>query len=345
MKKFLCFVLSLTMVVPFLSAFAADFSDVSAKLDPEIDFLGDTGVVEGRFEGIFAPDELVNRAEMLKILFDLAGESPSNFDITKYNNCFTDVTNEWFAPYVCYAKEEGFVSGYPDGSFKPGSSVNLVEALKMTFEAFQFDLVEDGVWYSKYYDAATLYDVYDNRDYEFGDLITRRDMAEIATRVGLAFMTHEKFDPEFFSQIKSSGKSLFEIVIGFEFMRIMMESGGGTLGVGDLLSRTELLNQLLSEANSVTIHDSVRKSDVLSIFQAVTEYGMDNDGTYPGDIYDGSLDSYIPSGVPVDPVTNKPYGYVVSDDRKSFEISATLDNGEKACSFLNLGGLVDPCEE
>jgi len=45
---------------------------------------------------------------------------------------FSDVpATEWYAPFVGTATAAGIVSGYPDGSFLPGQTVNRAEAMKM----------------------------------------------------------------------------------------------------------------------------------------------------------------------------------------------------------------------
>jgi len=176
---------------------------------------------------------------------------------------------------------------------------------------------------------------------------TRRDMAKITTRAGVAAMTQEKFDPKLLMLMKDSGKSFVEIFIGFELVRMMTEGTGGiVLGEGGAPSRTELLKRMFSEMVSWTGNDSVRRTDVSNIFDALSAYGMDNNGLYPEGIYDGSLDDYLPGGVPVDPVTGKSYSYIVSEDHQSFKVYAPLENGKSACaSFIFTDSPIPPCED
>lgn len=111
----------------------------------------------GYSDSTFKPDSSLNRAELLKILVEGAGYTP---DESQYSDCFNDVSDEWFAKYACYAKEQGWIEGYSDGSFKPSSYVNKVEALKMLLEVFGIPLVstESSVysdvsvtdWYASY---------------------------------------------------------------------------------------------------------------------------------------------------------------------------------------------------
>lgn len=85
-------------------------------------------VIKGYPDGTFKPDGNINRAELTKMIVAwIAGDA----DLSSYKNCFPDVKEEWFAPYVCYAKSKDWVGGYPDGTFKPSNPVNRVEAIKI----------------------------------------------------------------------------------------------------------------------------------------------------------------------------------------------------------------------
>ena len=65
---------------------------------------------------------------MIKILVESTGITPSHHT---FNNCFSDVGEEWFAPYVCYAQWAGWIEGYADGTFKPAQTVNKAESLEL----------------------------------------------------------------------------------------------------------------------------------------------------------------------------------------------------------------------
>ena len=135
------------------------YDSISALVEEEI--------FEGYPDGTFGADLDINRAELLKILIEGQGITP---DEDEYKNCFPDVTDDWYAKYVCYAEEQGWVQGYPDNTYKPGNTVNKVEALKILFNAYEAGLVEGTrvselpfpdlglkAWYSIYvYEAAEL---------------------------------------------------------------------------------------------------------------------------------------------------------------------------------------------
>jgi len=69
-----------------------------------INFLKENGIISGYSDGTFKPTNPLNRAELLKILVEGVGYSP---DENVYKNCFSDVKEDWYAKYVCYAKEQG----------------------------------------------------------------------------------------------------------------------------------------------------------------------------------------------------------------------------------------------
>lgn len=141
----------------------SDLSDAHQNA-AAISFLYNSGVISGYPDGSFKPEATVNRAELLKILIEGQGITPDDY---LYKDCFLDVGSDWYAKYVCYAKEQGWVEGYPDGNFLPGQTVNKVEALKMLLNSQSISLVESyssrysdvfsTEWYAKYvYTAETL---------------------------------------------------------------------------------------------------------------------------------------------------------------------------------------------
>lgn len=122
-----------------------------------IAYLKDHGVVKGYPDGTFKPDHFVTRAELLKFLFEAQKVYPST---AVYRACFKDAQDEWYAPYVCYAKAKELVRGYADGTFGAGRDVAVVEALKIILLDYHAVLLEsppaetmifdEGAWFAKY---------------------------------------------------------------------------------------------------------------------------------------------------------------------------------------------------
>lgn len=128
---------ALAVLLGFSQA-AAYFDDLYIE-DPNfkaIVFLRSLGIIEGYADNTFRPDQPVSRAEFAKLLVESLQVRP---DAKRYRDCFHDVTREWFAPYVCYAKAAGIVQGLTPQDFAPANKVTRAEATKMVIVAFGMD--------------------------------------------------------------------------------------------------------------------------------------------------------------------------------------------------------------
>lgn len=87
------------------------------------------GWVGGYGDGSFRPNSFITRAEATK-LFMNASQKPI---VSSPGNRFSDVSeSDWFFPFISSAVEEGVVSGYPDGSYRPNTLITRNEFAKMT---------------------------------------------------------------------------------------------------------------------------------------------------------------------------------------------------------------------
>ncbi len=124
-----------------------------------IDYVQEQGIMTGYPNGTFGPDLFVNRAEFMKILVESTIGMP---DADRYRNCFPDVTNQWFAPYICFAASQQWVEGYPDGRFQPERAVNMAEALKMLVRSRAYPLESRPTFTDGRYDITAWYAPYVN---------------------------------------------------------------------------------------------------------------------------------------------------------------------------------------
>lgn len=126
------------------------FTDIeNSPYKNSINSLAEKGIIQGYGNGEFRPQQEINRAELLKIIFQILDQNVAEFP----GGCFPDVQDGWFAPFVCKAKELAIVKGYPDGLYRPGQSVNMVEAMKIAIESFDFptrELKEGEKWFLPY---------------------------------------------------------------------------------------------------------------------------------------------------------------------------------------------------
>ena len=145
-------------------ASAAIFPDVPDGhiFQSPIENLVGSSVLSGNPDGKFYPNNAVNRAELLKMLYKAAGKVPDTSSV----DCFPDVAaGSWYESYACDAAANGYVNGYPNGTFQPAKFVNRVEALKMMMnilgisvetidvqarESVKFVDVSVSAWYTKY---------------------------------------------------------------------------------------------------------------------------------------------------------------------------------------------------
>jgi len=118
----------LTISVFTSIANASGFSDLKPThwcYEKIMNFL-DRGFVCGYEDGTFKPDRTITRAEYVKIVNNFFGYS-ENENIEKLT--FSDVSKkDWFAGYVAEAVERGYITGYPDGTFRPNEPIRRQEA-------------------------------------------------------------------------------------------------------------------------------------------------------------------------------------------------------------------------
>lgn len=161
------------------AAQTGQLSDIEGyKYEIAIKSLLNDKIIEGYSDGTYKPDININRAEFTKIVIGSTGK------LSNGNNCFPDVNNEWFAPYVCTAKNLGIIEGYPDGTFKPNQSITSAEALKITLEAHFDNIPEvEGEWWLKYSMFANLYSLRPEEWTLPETEIRRGEMAELIYRI------------------------------------------------------------------------------------------------------------------------------------------------------------------
>lgn len=156
-----------------------------------VKYLGDNEIIEGYSDGSYKPDNTVNRAEFTKIIVGAKlGSNPTSYA----SNCFPDVpSSEWYASYVCYAKQAGIIGGYPDGTFKPGDTINLAEAAKILVNTLEVDIpeIESDLWYRQYIEAMQNSSYIPQSFSALDQNVTRGEMAEMTWRI----MEEEKGQP------------------------------------------------------------------------------------------------------------------------------------------------------
>ncbi len=154
-----------------------------------LDFLKTKGIIQGYAGGDLAPDKPVTRAELLKMVMQAHGFQNTG---TVTETSFKDVAKtDWFVRYVEGAYDLGIAEGYSDGTFKPNTSVNRAEAMKILLKAFDVPLtgyegtfpdVGQNDWFAIY--VGTAYELglvggYLDGTFKPGNLMTRGEAAKI----------------------------------------------------------------------------------------------------------------------------------------------------------------------
>ena len=109
-------------------SYPASFSDVTSAhwAANYIGYMEQFGIVRGYSDGTFRPNAPITRAEFAAICCRFE-------QLTDGAATFTDVpASHWAAKSISYAAKRGWVTGYADGTFKPGNNITRAEVAAVT---------------------------------------------------------------------------------------------------------------------------------------------------------------------------------------------------------------------
>ena len=160
------------------------FSDIEeSPYEEAITYAQEENIVQGYPDGSFRPDDFVNRAEFTKIIIEAKIEEVPE---QPTENCFSDILkSQWFASYVCYAKAENILSGYPDGTFEPAQNITVVEAAKVVANVFELPVenFKGGAWYMPALSVLEDNNYLPTSFSGLEDQVTRAEMVEMIWRI------------------------------------------------------------------------------------------------------------------------------------------------------------------
>ena len=139
-------VMLLGMMVVGTSAAFTDFDQIVNTEAVEI--TAGLGLFAGNPDGSFNPKGTVTRAQMATVITKMLYGSKVDADAYKGTGKFSDVANfegGWAEGYINMCVGNNVVSGYPDGTFKPGQAVTTAEAAVMIIKALKV-AVPAGEW-------------------------------------------------------------------------------------------------------------------------------------------------------------------------------------------------------
>lgn len=141
-------------------------------------YLAQRSIIKGYEGDLFKPDDSVNRAEFIKLIAGILHIYPHNLS---YGHCFSDVGDQWFAPYVCFGVKHGWISSENE-EFGPDAEITVAEVVDISAKAlnisenFSIELANGRGWF-------------ENMD--FGEYIdpdrkmTRAQVAELLFRIAI----------------------------------------------------------------------------------------------------------------------------------------------------------------
>ncbi|MBM6852498.1 S-layer homology domain-containing protein [Oscillibacter valericigenes] len=148
MKKFLSLVLALVMTMSLVtvSAGAEDFADDGEITYKEaVDVISALGIVDGYSDDSFRPDGVLTRGAAAKIICNLILGPTTAEALSAGTAPFKDVpVTNTFAGYITYCSQQGIISGYADGTFRPTGTLSGNAFMKMLLGALGYDSSIEG---------------------------------------------------------------------------------------------------------------------------------------------------------------------------------------------------------
>ncbi len=175
------------------------FSDVPEDYwarDPIV-YLATLNIMTGYPDNTFKPEQALTRGELAALLIKAKG-----FDLTRPTKAlFPDLpADHWASPYIDMALKKKYVSGYPDGQFKPWKEVTKAEAIividrfaglsePLVVETNPFPDVKKNHWASRAITIAKqsgLLEYLDGNNFEPDKPFSRAEAAEVISKTDFA---------------------------------------------------------------------------------------------------------------------------------------------------------------
>lgn len=166
------------------SAGAASYSDVTGTSAEAaaISRLSGLGVLEGYPDGTFGPEKTITRAEFAKIACVTAGLKSVASGMGGSASIFSDVaTDHWANGWINVAAAQGFVKGYPDGTYQPEGKITQAEVITVLLRLLGYNDNLPGNWPSDYIAKAANLGILDDITFLSNQDATRGTVAVLAS--------------------------------------------------------------------------------------------------------------------------------------------------------------------
>ncbi|WP_338814540.1 S-layer homology domain-containing protein [Bernardetia sp. Wsw4-3y2] len=92
--------------------------------ETEINYMTNNGYMSGYTDGTFRPANNVTRAEFATMIVSCLNPAPKPENA---NLSFSDISGHWAEQNILKAAKAGYLSGYPDGTFKPQENITKTQ--------------------------------------------------------------------------------------------------------------------------------------------------------------------------------------------------------------------------
>lgn len=93
-------------------------------------------VVSGYPDGTFRPENNITRAEFVTMTYNYLSETGENLD-SPLKEKFIDVNNHWAKKNISGIEYAGYISGYPDRTFRPDAAITRAEASSIIADMYE----------------------------------------------------------------------------------------------------------------------------------------------------------------------------------------------------------------
>lgn len=238
MKKILSLILTISMLLSAVPAFADSFSDVE---DSEaIDVVTGLGIMNGNSDGTFLPDDNLTRADFAQIIANIYHYGSTDDGVTEWKqsffdgaleennlipedvmnmqsgNLFDDVSSgseNYKAIELVYSM--GIMVGVGNGNFEPDSNVTVEQALKviLTMMGYGYQAALKGGYPNGYRTISS----------EKGLTGGIDDLSKYATRRDIAQILYNALDVELMQLVTENGRISYKQIKGDTFLTKLLE--------------------------------------------------------------------------------------------------------------------------
>ena len=144
MKKVLLTLIMMLTLLLSAAVCAYGFSDIeNDKVQRAVGTLQHIGVIDGKPDGLFHPDDTLTRAELSKMtayMMNMGDEAASFSDIHR----FSDVAEyHWASRYINLLSGYNIINGYGDGTFRPDNNLTANELIKIAVSYYGYGFIAE----------------------------------------------------------------------------------------------------------------------------------------------------------------------------------------------------------